>query len=177
MKVFVISGGPGTGKTSVINELGKEFQILSESAREIGEKDPKFQGKSIKETNQQEFQDALFEFDKKQIDKINKKGGDKIVFADRGLGDTIAYCKVRNLKKPFWVGDYVRKFRYAGIFILDFLDNYVRDTLRQESKEEQEKIHEEIIKTYEDLGYKIIFVPFMSIKDRVSFIKSNLLAF
>lgn len=173
MKIYVISGGPGTGKTSVINELAKEFRILPESARAVGDEDLRFKGKSVKETNQQEFQDAIFEFDKKQLEGLY---GDKIIFTDRGLGDTLAYCRTRNLKISKKMLDYTKKFKYTGIFILDFLDNYVRDTLRQETKEEQERIHREIIKTYEEFGYKLIFVPFMSVKDRVSFIKSKILS-
>lgn len=174
MKVFVISGGPGTGKTSVINELGKEFRVLPESAREVGEKDPRFAGKSVKETNQQEFQDAIFEFDKKQLQSLQE---DWTVFADRGLGDTLAYCKIWGLKiKPELV-EYAKNFKYSGIFILDFLGSYVQDTLRQESREEQEKIHEMIIKTYQELGYKLVFVPFMPVEERVRFIKEKALAF
>ena len=127
MKIFVIAGGPGTGKTSVINKLSKEFKIILESAREVGEKDIRFRGKSVKETNQQDFQNAIFEFDKKQIDKIDKDAGDEIIFADRGLGDTIAYCKLQNLKVPFWADNYAKNFRYSGVFVLDLLDNYVKE--------------------------------------------------
>jgi predicted ATPase len=97
-----------------------------------------------------------------------------IVFTDRGLGDTLAYCRVRKLKVSKEMLDYTKKFKYAGVFVLDFLDNYVRDTLRQESKEEQEKIHEMIIETYKELGYKPIIVPFMSVEERVRFILSKI---
>ena len=42
--------------------------------------------------------------------------------------------------------------------------------MRDEDKEEQEKIHDEIVKVYGELGYKAVSVPFMSVKDRVKFI-------
>ena len=39
MKMYVVSGGPGTGKTSTVEELGKEFQILPEAARDVSQND------------------------------------------------------------------------------------------------------------------------------------------
>ena len=173
LKLFIISGGPGTGKTSIIKELSKKFKVLPESARAVGENDARFMGKSVKEINQQEFQDAIFEFQKKEIENLVKDEGE-VIFSDRGLGDALAYCCVRKLKVSKKMLDYTKKFKYAGVFVLDFLDNYVRDTLRQESKEEQEKIHEMIIETYKELGYKPIIVPFMSVEERVRFILSKI---
>jgi len=170
MKIYVISGGPGTGKTSVINELGKEFKILPEAARFLGENDKRFKGKSAEETDKKEFQDAVFEAQKKQIETLKD---DKIVFSDRGIGDTIAYYKINGMNVPKEVSDYSRKFRYSGIFIMNSLNFYEKDDFRQETEEKQKKIHEQIIATYKKLGYKIIFVPFMSVEDRVRFIKER----
>jgi len=170
MKVYVISGGPGTGKTSVINELGKEFKILPEAARLLGENDRRFKGKSSEETDKKEFQDAIFEIQKKQIENLKD---DKIVFSDRGIGDTIAYYKINGINVPKEVLDYSKKIRYSGIFIMNSLNFYEKDDFRQETEERQKRIHEEIIKIYKQLGYKIIFVPFMSVEDRVRFIKER----
>lgn len=170
MKVYVISGGPGTGKTSVINELGKEFKILPETARLLGENDKRFKGKSSEETDKKEFQDAVFEM---QAQLLKTLKDDKIVFSDRGVGDTIAYYRINGLKVPKGVSDYSKEFRYSEIFILDSLNFYETDDFRQEKEEKQKKIHEEIINIYKKLGYKITFVPFMSVKDRVRFIKER----
>jgi predicted ATPase len=172
MRIYVISGGPGTGKTSVINELEKEFKILKEPAREVGNTDLRFKGKSVKETDLLEFQDAIFEFQKKHLKKLKEKNG--IIFSDRGLGDTITYYKMHKLRIPEEAEKYAQKFRYSGIFVLDPLNFYKKDSFRRENKQEQKKIHNLIIKTYNDLGYKIIFVPFMPVEERVNFIKNRL---
>jgi len=197
-KIYIISGGPGTGKTSVINELEKRgFKILKEAARELSKTDKRFIGKSVLEVNKKDFQDAIFEFQIKQIKEIetrkkerennkfnkinNKREDDKenkneIVFSDRGIGDTLVYYKINNLKIPKEKLEKTKKIRYKKIFILDFLDFYEHDELRKESKEEQEKIHSKIIKMYENLGYKnkIVIVPFMSIEERADFVLNNL---
>jgi len=217
-KIFAITGGPGTGKTSVVNELEKQgFRILKEAARWVSENDIRFRGKNILEINKKDFHEAIFDhqkfllnfcglkipsgifkFQKKQIIDnsgrymtfspefsnktistenhttheivYNKLKGDEIVFSDRGIGDTIAYYKLAGLKISEEKMEFARKFRYNKIFVLDFLSFYQKDKLRQESKKEQEKIHNEIIRTYEELGYSLIYVPFMSVKERVRFI-------
>ena len=72
MKICVISGGPGVGKTSVIEELEKQgFRVLKEGARIVSESDSRFVGKSILEVNKKDFQDAIFEVQKKQIDSLS----------------------------------------------------------------------------------------------------------
>jgi len=170
MQIYVISGGPGVGKTSIINELAKDYFVLEEAARAVG--DSQFKGKSVKQINQFEFQKAIFEFQKKEIENFKNN---KIIFSDRGFGDTLAYYSVHHLKAPKEIKEYAKKFRYTKIFILKPLKFYKKDKLRQETEKEQKRIHKIIVETYRKLGYKLIFVPFMSIEDRVKFIKSNIL--
>lgn len=173
LKLFIISGGPGTGKTSIINELSKKFKVLPEAAREVGDNDPHFKGKSIKEINPFDFQKAIFDFQKNEFTNIKDKNH-KIVFSDRGFGDTLAYYKFHNLKIPKDELDYAKKFRYSEVFILDFLNFYEKDALRQENNREQKKIHKLIVDVYKKLGYNPITVPFMSISERVDFILSKI---
>ena len=59
--VYVISGGPGTGKTTIINSLKTEgFRVLEEAARKVAEE--KFPGKSVKEINAKKFQEEIFNY-------------------------------------------------------------------------------------------------------------------
>jgi len=168
-KIFVITGGPGTGKTSVIDELrGRGFRVLVEAAREISISDERFIGKSVLEADKKDFQDAIFELQKEKLSELKN---DEIVFSDRGLGDTLAYYKINGLEIPGGNLEFAERFRYDGIFVLDFLDFYETDELRQESKEEQERVHNEIIREYEKLGYEVVIVPFMSVEKRVEFIE------
>jgi len=165
--IYVISGGPSTGKTEVIKELKRRgYNVLLEAARRVAKKE--FVGKSVKEIDMKIFQDLIFDLQRKEVSGL--KG---VVFSDRGLGDTIAYYKINNLKVSKEKLEFAKKFRYSKIFILDFLNFYEKDELRKESKDEQEKIQEEIIKTYKEIGYIPIIVPFMSIKERVDFILKN----
>jgi predicted ATPase len=168
MKIYVLSGGPGTGKTTLLNELKKFYPVLEEAARFVGDNHPDFIGKSIKEIGMEKFQLEIFNFQKKQLSHLDKK--EKIIFTDRSVIDTIAYYKIHNLPIPKEVAEFANSFRYTGIFILDFLKNYKQDSLRQETKSEQEKIHNLIIKTYKEFGYAPIIVPDIGLKNRLDFV-------
>ena len=170
-QIFVITGGPGTGKTATIAEMKKRgYKVLPEAARKIATTDKRFLGKSIKEINVKQFQKAIFDFQKKKIKEIFKLKVKKTIFSDRGLGDTLAYYIINNLRIPKNKLEYAKKIKYAGVFILDFLDFYETDELRTESKPEQERIQKEITRLYKKLGYSPIQVPFDSVKKRANFI-------
>ncbi len=173
MLIIFISGGPCTGKTSVINELKRQgFTIIPEAAREIAAFDKQFSGKSIKNIDKENFQDEIFNFQKNIFDSLVDENG--IFFSDRGLGDTIAYYKINNLEVPEYKFDFAKNFANKQVFILEPLNFYNKDSLRQESQEEQKNIQDEIVKTYAELKYNVIMVPFMSVSKRVEFIIGSL---
>ncbi len=172
-KIYVISGGPGTGKTTTINALKQEgYKIINEAARFLSLNDERFKGKTIKQIEQKEFQNSIFELQKQKLNEISDFDG--AIFTDRGFGDTIAYSKLRIGKVPDELIKFAKKARYSGVFILDILPNYDIDELRTETTEEREKIHNTIVETYEKLGYKPVIVPVLSVEERVKFIKEKI---
>ncbi|MBI2150615.1 MAG: translation initiation factor IF-2 N-terminal domain-containing protein [Acidobacteria bacterium] len=89
----------------------------------------------------------------------------KIVFLDRGLPDTIAYYKFHKLKIPPKLLSMSRN-RYKKIFILDMLP-YHKDYARIEDVKDAKKIHKMIMKSYKELGYKLVKIPVMPVEKRV----------
>ncbi len=168
--VYVISGGPGTGKTTTVNAIEKKgYKVMKEVARKLA--GVEFKGKSIKEIDMKVFQSKIFDY---QINRLKKLKSEKAVFSDRGLGDTLAYSEFHGVKPDKEDISFAKSFKYKGIFILDFLDDYAKDELRQESEAEQKKIHKLIIKEYKKLGYKVVIVPVMGVEERVDFILSRI---
>jgi len=169
IKKYVITGGPCTGKTTTINNLKKQgFFIFEESARKVLK--TKFKDKHSKEIDRDFFQRKIFELQEEHFNKANNSNK-QIVFFDRGVGDTLAYYLFSKLKIPKDLLEKAKKQRYTKIFFLEPLNFYEKDDIRQESKKEQKKISEAIIKSYSQLGYDIIKVPIMSINKRIEFIK------
>ena len=157
---IVISGGPSTGKTSVIEELKKEFKIFEEIARNV----------LSKKEFSEEVQKEIFEKQLKQCNESDRF--EEIMFFDRGLGDSLGYMKLNGFEIPenFLELSKPENTGYDLIFLLDFV-SYKNDEIRLEGEEKAKEIHKMIYNVYEDLGYKIIQVPLMSIEERVRFIK------
>lgn len=152
MNKYVLTGGPCSGKTSLINCLRERgFNVLEEVAREVIEE---MNGMDYDKSQEQEIrQEMIFE---RQLEREAKLKGD--VFLDRGLLDNLAYSQhligyvPENTKIDF-------SNRYDKVFALDMLP-FVDDGLRIESgDEEAEKIHELIVNVYEKFDYNVVNVP------------------
>ena len=171
--IFVVSGGPGVGKTTIVNELGKlKYNTIPEAARLVAETDKRFAGKPIHKINRKQFQDEILKHQIKVQEDFLLRNRD-FAFSDRGFGDSMAYYDLNGLRLPRKHLDYIKSFKYRGIFILEPLRFYKTDGLRTETKKEQVEIHDEIFRTYEDLGYDLIKIPQMSVEDRIAMILKN----
>ncbi len=164
---YVITGGPNSGKTTILDYLSRlGYYTIPEYARLLIEKEME-KGKKLEEIRNDEikFQNKVLN-GKLQLEKKAPKN--KIVFLDRGIPDSIAYYRFLKGKfsKEVWEKC---KNRYRKIFLLDMLP-YKNDYARNESKKDAQKIHRLIKQTYEELGYKVIRIPIMSVEDRVKMI-------
>lgn len=110
IKKYVITGGPCSGKTTVISLLKRKgFLVLEETAREVlrnnkRRKNPK---------NDLELQIEIFE---RQIKKENNLG-DAQVFLDRSALDGVAYSLLMHGRVPDIALNYDFKGRYDLIFL------------------------------------------------------------
>lgn len=175
IKKVVITGGPGTGKTSVINLLGKKYPILKESARLVLNKNKLFRGKDAEEARSTAFQEAIWDLEIKHYKRalsLNKK----LVFFDRGFIDGFAYCKYSKIPISKERFNQAKEIKYDFIFILDPLPKkfYENDPKRSETYKESLKIHNFIYKTYKEFGYNPIRVPFDTVENRALFILKKL---
>ena len=163
---IVLTGGPGIGKTTVLNLLEQRgYRILPEVARQVIEEAQSSNSDCLPWLNLTKFQEAVA---KRQI-SLEDSCSEDVVFLDRGIVDGKAYCKQGNIPAPEIIERNSRG-RYNLVFLLDQLPNYQNDTARKESREEATKIHEEIHNTYLGCGYTPIRVPVMSPIERTDFI-------
>ena len=167
MRKFIITGGPCSGKTSLIKSfVDKRYSTLSETAREIiNEESEKSQGK-LPWTDVKEFQIKVMN---RQKLKENELIGD-IVFLDRGLPDNIAYCELNNIDLGESIIEDIKIANYEKVFIMDILPIYEKDEERKEDLEEAKKIHEKICEVYKILNFDIVKVPFLEINERKKYV-------
>ncbi|MFK8059342.1 MAG: AAA family ATPase [Polaribacter sp.] len=167
----VLIGGPGTGKTSVLNELLKrEFFCMPEISREVTLKakeqgidqlflsEPLLFSKMLLEGREQQFIEA---------DNTNHQ----IIFFDRGIPDVHAYMNYFKTAYPTTFLEKSNNYKYHTIFhFAPWKEIYTTDNERYETFEEAIIIDAFILKSYQELGYKVITVPFGSVTDRCNFI-------
>ena len=161
---YVITGGPSSGKTTVLNELAKlGYKVYPEVARVLINQEIA-KGKSLKEIRSDEVK-----FQKKVLKiKINVEETalkNKIVFFDRAIPDSIAYYQIFGLNQKE-VLKFCKRKVYKKIFFLEQLPTK-RDYARIEDKETIKKLNLLLKESYKKLGYKVIKIPVVPIEERV----------
>jgi predicted ATPase len=170
MKRYIITGGPGIGKTTVIEILAsKGYRIVPEAARMVIEEEEIKGSDVLPWVNLQKFQEVVAER-QMYFEETNR---DQITIHDRGIIDGFAYSSLGGVKHPEII-EKLGRGRYEKVFILDPLPFYVDDPSRRETREEGLKIHDAIIKAYSFFDYSLIIVPVLSPEERVDFIISHL---
>ena len=162
MKKYVLTGGPCSGKTTLLSELKKRgYNIVEESARDI-----------IRKHNGILPEERQRRIAKSQLE-IELSLPDNTYFLDRSIIDTIAYSLFHNVTPPCFP-DFQLKARYNKIFLLERL-SFKNDGERiEKSEEEAIKVHEKIVEAYQMFGYVLIPVPIMHVEQRADFILSKI---
>lgn len=168
----VITGGPCTGKTTVINLLAeKGYKTTIEHARHYIDTQ-KVNGKTVEEIkeNKKEFQRGILKMQIKQEASLDPC---EQVFLDRALPDALAYYQFLNIDFDKLVLEETNKYEYNKVFILERLP-LINDYARLEDEEEQIRIHQLIIEVYQSFNCTMIHVPILSPIERVEYILNNL---
>ena len=168
----VITGGPCTGKTTIINLLSdRGYKTTIEHARHYIDTQ-KIEGRTVEEIreNKKQFQVGVLEMQIQQEAQLNPND---VVFLDRALPDTMAYYQFLGLEYDVRLIEQCNKYSYSKAFILARLP-LINDYARLEDEHEQIRIHNLIIKVYESISCEIVYVPVLSANERVEFILDNI---
>lgn len=170
-KTIVVSGGPGSGKTTIINQLSQRgytcFDEVSRSIIQEGQEagidqlfltDPELFSKKLLKGRIQQYIDA-------------KLVAHPLVFLDRGIPDIVAYMNFKKETSPTSFIEACEKCVYDFVFLLPPWENiYKQDNERYETFEESKAIYENLKNAYLKYGYEVVEVPFGNLIDRVNYI-------
>ena len=177
-KRIVITGGPGTGKTSVIKNLEeKGYFCFHEVIRDLTLEAKKQGDPNNFVTNPLAFVDDPFSFNQHLLQarlshfKEGSKNKNQVIFYDRGIPDVLAYMRYFGQPYPKHFIDLCRENRYDRVIVLPPWEAiYATDEERLETFQEAKDIHNELLATYEEFQYPSIMVPKGSVEERTDFI-------
>ncbi|WP_248723249.1 AAA family ATPase [Seonamhaeicola sp. ML3] len=170
-KKVVITGGPGTGKSTIINELIKRgHHCFEEISRQVTLEAQKEGIDQLFLTKPLLFSERLLKGREQQFIEASKSSSN-IVFLDRGVHDVLAYMDYIGNTYPQDFRDVCRSSIYDHVFIFKPWDLiYESDNERYENFEQSLKIHEHLLETYQSYNYNLIDVPFGTVEERINFI-------
>lgn len=168
---IVITGAPGTGKSTVIVNLESLGYIcMHEISREVTLEARKLGTEQLFLTEPLLFSDKLLEGRIKQFQHAGKNN-EKLIFFDRGIPDVQSYLNYISLDYP---EDYItagKKYRYDFVFLMPpWEDIYTTDNERYETFEQSLAIHNHLQRTYKSLGYRVVEVPHGTVEKRIQYI-------
>jgi predicted ATPase len=175
-KKIVITGGPGTGKSTVITELEKQkFTCMHEISRAITLMAKKNGIEQLFLKDPLLFSKLLLEARIEQFKKATTYKADSVFF-DRGIADVFAYMNYLGVNYPdIFVEECNRNKYYNVVFLMPpWKEIYITDNERYESFEQALAIHNHLNIAYKNLGYTVIEVPFGTVKERVKFILNKI---
>ncbi|MFS4492070.1 AAA family ATPase [Maribacter sp. 2308TA10-17] len=177
-KRIVVTGGPSTGKTAVIEALEqKGYHCLEEViramtlAKKAEESEVVFESNPIVSvTDPMAFNQMILNARVSQYEST-LESTEKFVFFDRGIPDVLAYMDCFNQEYDESFTNACSLNRYDLIFLMPpWKEIHVVDNERFESYEESLRINECLERSYTDLGYNVQIVPKDTITNRVDFI-------
>lgn len=172
---FILTGGPGSGKTSVLNALShRGFVTVPEVARAIIQRQEAIGGDLTHYGDREGYRDLML---KHSIDDYKKaQTATGAVFFDRGLPDLYSYSKAFCSEISESVIGAINQYRYNQTVFLfpPWQDIYQNDAERKQNFQEAVLTYERLKEVYPVCGYRVEEVPKLSINDRVDFIVSRL---
>lgn len=172
--IYIITGGPGFGKTQLIDELHRLGYLCSgEFARDLIESQQKSGGEILPWKNPKLFQEEVL---KQRIAFYESVPDDTPAFADRGIPDQLAFARHRGFGAPEVLVQSAAYYRYAPrVFITPpWHGIFENDDIRCESFDEAVRIHQAVLDTYSELDYQLFELPLVPVNQRADYILQTL---
>lgn len=163
-RLYVLTGGPGSGKTTTLRELEhRGIRCISEVARQIIQEQMACKGEALPWSDRHAYSRLMLQ---RSISSYleNTPGP---AFCDRGIPDTLAYLRLIGLDTAEALSA-SRQYRYARkVFFAPYWEEiYTTDKERKQSSQEARETASLLRSVYEECGYRIIELPLASPQER-----------
>jgi predicted ATPase len=182
MRKIPISGGPHSGKTTLLEALGIEFEgayfvaepaervIMRELARQT--EDPTYTA-NVPWLDYSKFGPEVA--DESVVLEADIPEDTDLVFQDRSLIDTIAYCRLNDFES--FIPEVERRIkvaRYSLALFCEPVGTYTATDVRRETAEEAQRTHDFLAEAYDNSGITVIHLPAVPVPERIDIIRSSI---
>jgi len=173
--LHVITGGPGSGKTSLIDALAAEgVHHMPEAGRAIIQDQVEIGGTALPWEDREAFATLMLAWEMRSYREALGAPG-PIIF-DRGIPDVIGYLRLCGLPVPDTALRVAEQRRYARrVFIAPpWPAIFEQDAERKQTLAEAEATFHAMVDAYSGMGYELVTLPLASVDERASFVREQI---
>ncbi|HUD94523.1 AAA family ATPase [Sphingobium sp.] len=171
----ILTGGPGSGKTSLAEALASRgLTVMQEAGRAIIRSQMAIGGNALPWADRAAFAEAMLHWELRSYEEAQRAQGP--VLFDRGMPDLIGYLTLCGLPIPAHMRRACDLRRYHPTIFLapHWPDIYRRDAERRQSGEEAEATCAVMRHCYQELGYRVVELPLVPVAERALFVLANI---
>ena len=171
IKKYVITGAPGTGKTTLLQELEKQYACMHEISRKIIIAEQAINGDGIPWKNVSKFTELVY---KSSITEL--ESNPKALLTDRSILDLIAYLEVAGKPIPTFLDNFPYHSKYEKIvfFAPAWQNIFHQDKQRLQDFSYCQELEKALEQAYLKRAFEIMKLPRESVANRVSFVDAQL---
>ncbi|GAA3474922.1 AAA family ATPase [Nonomuraea roseola] len=175
MTFVVVTGGPGAGKSTLIDGLeAAGFRRTEEAGRAIIQDQVAIGGPALPWLDPALFAEVMLQWELRSHRAAQDEEGP--VFFDRGVPDVVGYLRLEGRPVPAHVDAAAKSFRYHHeVFVAPpWPEIFENDAERRQTLEEASLTYDRVTEAYLDYGYSLVELPRLAVRERVGFVLRHL---
>lgn len=172
---IIVTGGPGSGKTSLIEALAAAGHATSpEAGRAVIRRQQAIDGQALPWRDRALFAELMLDRELEAHARAENATGP--VFFDRGVPDVVGYLALCGLPVPPHVERAAREVRYdRRVFIAPvWPEIFAQDAERRQDLDEAQRTFDAMAAVYPRFGYEVVELPRVPVAERLAFVLSRL---
>jgi len=170
-RFYVITGGPGAGKTSLIEALrSRGYDSTVEAGRAVIQDQVAIDGRALPWRDPLHFAELMLSMDMQSYRLAEQSVGP--VFFDRGIPDVLGYLRLMQIPVPEHMQNAARVFPYNHVVFIapPWREIFQQDQERKQDFDEAIRTYDVLVETYKSHNYELVEFPRTPIQDRVRFV-------
>lgn len=171
----VVTGGPGSGKSSLLEALARRgVRTMPEGGRAIIRDQVRIGGHALPWADRAAFAEQMLGWDLRSYHEASSQPGP--VALDRGIPDVVGYLTLCGLPVPEHMRTAAMLYPYnRRVFLAPWWpDIFGQDAERKQDAAEAERTCQVMAETYTHLGYEVVELPLTGIEQRADFVLRHL---